>query len=466
VTTQTRFDRAGFRGATRTPQGFLKLDGFLTRVGVLTYRNDDGTPRREFRPPEEVFHVDSLASLAHAPVTDLHPSELVTPANVRDLQRGFVSSEPSRSDSFVRASVIVQDGDLIAKIESGSRRELSCGYTCTVDPTPGEWQGQRYDCVQRTVRYNHVGIGPRGWGRAGADVALHLDGAALADFVDQKLALMNKTDADMAQSIGVDVWALRSFLCGYWDTFKSAGESMTGLARKSDLSGIASYLNQDAQLLFDLVPTAERGDGEAKTPPRKIMDTIVIKLDGTDCEVPKASAPFIEKAFQASAAKVSDLSTKLDQASAKADAQAARADGAAKEAADLKVKLDAAESPERVTKLVAERVSFERNVSAVVGEAVKFDGKSEGDLMIECIKHVDSSFDAAGKSADYLRARFDMVVAAAEESKKRQDSKGDAAKAVLDARFKGRPTVDGDASRAKMIEESRKLSSGPLTMSK
>jgi hypothetical protein len=50
--------------------------------------------------------------------------------------------------------------------------EVSCGYHCDVDETPGEFEGQRYDRVQRNIRYNHVAVVERG--RAG-DAKLRLD---------------------------------------------------------------------------------------------------------------------------------------------------------------------------------------------------------------------------------------------------------------------------------------------------
>ena len=43
-----------------------------------------------------------------------------------------------------------------------------------------EWlpDGTPYDRVQRNIRYNHVALGPRGWGRMGPRVRLRVDGAA------------------------------------------------------------------------------------------------------------------------------------------------------------------------------------------------------------------------------------------------------------------------------------------------
>jgi len=177
----TRYDVAELGAIETTPQGFIRAPAYLTRAGVLDYRRPDGTVRRELRPPSAVFNADSLATLAAAPLTDLHPAEMVSPKNVRKLAIGHVSDDVRQDGQHVAARVTVQDADAIAAVQAGDRRELSCGYTCELDETPGTHNGQHYDAVQRNIRYNHVGIGPKNWGRAGSSVALRIDAADSRD---------------------------------------------------------------------------------------------------------------------------------------------------------------------------------------------------------------------------------------------------------------------------------------------
>lgn len=132
---------------------------------------------RECRLPEEVFKTRSLATLSAAPVTDLHPTQMITPTNVRELSIGHVSDDVRPEGELVSAAVTVQDAGAIEAVERGDRRELSCGYQCRIDETPGTYRGQQYDVVQRDIVYNHVALGPRNWGRAGRDVALRVDAA-------------------------------------------------------------------------------------------------------------------------------------------------------------------------------------------------------------------------------------------------------------------------------------------------
>jgi hypothetical protein len=175
----TRYDFGTVQRVERTPQGGLRVPAAVTRTGVLTYQRADGSVTREWRPADEVFATDSLATLRGAPVTDLHPQQLVTTDTWKELAVGHVGDAPRREGDLLVADLVVQDAAECARIEARERVEVSCGYECDVEPTPGVTpEGERYDAVQRRVKYNHVGLGPSGWGRAGPRVALRLDGAA------------------------------------------------------------------------------------------------------------------------------------------------------------------------------------------------------------------------------------------------------------------------------------------------
>jgi hypothetical protein len=174
---------------TRTAIGGLVAKANLTRTGILEYRAPDGSVRRELRHPDDVFDHDSLDSLAHATVTDDHPGK-VTTDNWRGESIGHIAGRPERSpettasgDQMVQGEVHIQHGPAVAKADKGSLKEASCGYACQYDGTPGEYRGQRFDGRQRNIRYNHVALGPPGWGRAGPEVSMRLDSVSEgADF--------------------------------------------------------------------------------------------------------------------------------------------------------------------------------------------------------------------------------------------------------------------------------------------
>jgi hypothetical protein len=170
-----RFDFNGSSGEfKRTTQGFLRVNARLTKTGVFAYDNG-----REYRSDEEVFRADSLASLKAAPVTDLHPSErgtdsFLTPVNAKTHIIG-ITENIEREGNYLKGSLIIFHEDAIKAIESGERKEISLGYKCRLEPTPGSINGEAYDAIQRDIIVNHVAIGPKGWGRAGPDCAIRTD---------------------------------------------------------------------------------------------------------------------------------------------------------------------------------------------------------------------------------------------------------------------------------------------------
>jgi hypothetical protein len=175
------FSRLASKSVERLPAGGARVPANLGRTGILEYRRADGSVRRELVTPEVLFSADSLASLDDAPVLEGHPA-MVTPENWGKYTRGHVSAKTARQDgAFLSARLAIQDSDTLAKADSGEICEISLGYTCKIDKTPGVFEGQRYDCRQTDRVYNHVGLGGKNWGRAGPEVALRFDGAAYLD---------------------------------------------------------------------------------------------------------------------------------------------------------------------------------------------------------------------------------------------------------------------------------------------
>lgn len=170
-----RLDAGAVSRVRETPQGGLAVEAVLTKPGVFVYYDGQGRPVREYRPPEEVFSEDALATLPNAPVTMRHHG-LITTANFREFTAGHVEAGSVRREGdTVVATLIIQDAQTLADIRAGTR-EVSCGTLWQVDPTPGQTpEGEPYDCVQRSAQYNHVAIEPKA--RLGSDMRLRLDSA-------------------------------------------------------------------------------------------------------------------------------------------------------------------------------------------------------------------------------------------------------------------------------------------------
>jgi hypothetical protein len=272
----------------------------------------------------------------------------------------------------VRSDLIVQDERMIAKVERGDARELSAGYTCRIDATPGEFDGERYDGVQRGIVYNHVALGPRDWGRAGPQVALHMDG--LSD--------------DLRAELGVERFD----------------------------EELARLLELNPEAVLPLKTDAGRKP-ERKDPP---VTTKTIRIDGLPYEVDPQTAAAFEKSQAAS-------SERLDAAEKRADTLEAERDQLRADLDEAKTKLDAATDPGTIQAAVAARVALEAGAKKVLGPDAKFDGKDDRQIKVEVISKEVENFDAADRSDDYINARYDAIVEAAPE---RRDSRDETRQAV------------------------------------
>lgn len=172
-----RYDLAGrLSRFERTPSGGLRIPAYISRTGVQVYRDASGQVVREYRPPAEVLAEASWRSFEGAPVTRLHPEELVNPLTWREHVIGIVRNVRPDGDR-VAADLMIEDATAIAEIEAGDLIETSAGYTAEVTDGAGEADGEAYDATQSTIRGNHVALGPADWGRAGPSVRLRIDAA-------------------------------------------------------------------------------------------------------------------------------------------------------------------------------------------------------------------------------------------------------------------------------------------------
>ena len=118
-----------------------------------------------YRPEEEVFSPETIASFEAMPVTNDHPPDGVDISNIRALQKGHVHNVRRGSgeeSDLLLADLIITDPVLIDLILDG-KREISCGYTYELCEENGQY-------IQRKIRGNHVAVVDAG--RAGARVSI------------------------------------------------------------------------------------------------------------------------------------------------------------------------------------------------------------------------------------------------------------------------------------------------------
>lgn len=168
-------DTVTIAGTRIRDDGYLVVDARVARTGIQRYLGSEvGRPDLPFvdvlRPESEVFTTDAMASFAHRPVTDDHPTVAVTSDNWKQLSVGQTDGDIKRDGDFLRVPLMVADGATIQKVQGG-KRELSAGYTCDLQWEAGTTpDGLKYDAIQTNIRANHVAIVARG--RAGKDVRI------------------------------------------------------------------------------------------------------------------------------------------------------------------------------------------------------------------------------------------------------------------------------------------------------
>lgn len=181
-----RFDIGLLPVTHRDADGNIRALTIVTRTGIFEYRNADGSIRRELRTPEEVFKQKSLDSLKMIPITNNHPIDFVTPKNAKQLQIGFTGETVSHDDSNVMTSVTINTDEGVSAVDKG-KRQFSLGYDLELDFTPGTYQGERYDAIQKNIKYNHLALVDNA--RAGQVASLRLDSE---DAVLNEVAIQSK----------------------------------------------------------------------------------------------------------------------------------------------------------------------------------------------------------------------------------------------------------------------------------
>jgi hypothetical protein len=314
-------------GARFDEDGFLRDTPVVTRAGIFTYLNFDGSERREFRPPEEVLRADSLTSYKGKPILFKHPpGVLISGRTIKGGIIGSVLSEGRADGDNVTAEVVIHDR---TAIDSGYR-ELSLGYIADLDPTPGEYKGARYDAVQRNIAINHLALVPKG--RAGnARLRLDAEDNQVNDgedkYVEKNLQVLRldsgltyevppevavafrelKTRADGADSAKSSLQAERDKLEGERDALKGALEKARTDA-ETEKKARADAFDQQVKEHVELLKIADIA-GVKKTDGlsgRELKKAVIRAVHGDSVKLDGKSDDYIEARFDAAADSLED----------------------------------------------------------------------------------------------------------------------------------------------------------------
>jgi len=166
-------DNNGYWTFTDTP---------ISKTGIFPYLGMEISSKLEpnkiyyvLRPEEELQKAQVLNSLHLLPFVDDHAMLGTNP--------GMVTPEEKGVHGVIGENIYLKDGVLYANVKVFSeclkeqilngKKELSMGYSCDYDLTPGTYNGQKYDAVQKNIYGNHLALVQEG--RMGHDVRLFDD---------------------------------------------------------------------------------------------------------------------------------------------------------------------------------------------------------------------------------------------------------------------------------------------------
>lgn len=347
-----RYDYAEIK-AVKTDEGFLHDTPIVGRVGIQEYRQPDGSIRRELRLPEDVFHADALASMKGKPITVTHPKAgRVTSKDAHRVTVGTMLTEGKQDEDNLRTEIVIHSPDAM-----GTSRQLSLGYKCDMDETPGVHPiyGE-YHARQTKIRVNHLSVVPVA--RAGAIARLNLDSMDQEDFSTQqeqqtmsmvKVKLDSGLEYECAPEVSVALAKLRS----------DAAEAATKLAAIPTL-------------------TAER-------------DTLKARVDGFSAELETA-----KKEGEAAGRAAAESKTKLDSVAA-----AFKVD--TKDKTERQIK-------EAVIKAATPKLNLDGKDDAYIDVAFAVAQEMKGDAgIIDQRQHAQHHNDGGGNRNDSMSARDRMI---------------------------------------------------------
>lgn len=415
---EQRFDSIPLSDTYFTPEGYLIDNPILTRVGIFEYHNPDGTIRRELRLPEEVFAAESLASYKGKPVILTHEAGLVDVDNVQQEHIGTILSEGMQDGDNVRAQIVIHDAE---SLDYGLR-ELSLGYTQTPDETPGVWNGQPYDAIQRNIQINHLALVEKA--RAGEQARLNIDGE------EQGGNQMSKARKD-------------------------------GLTPEEIARLVEEYKQRQAQRMENTNPTADEGtnpdeqttDEDEADPVKEVKDRRDRRDASGDCET-------MDEASGVIAQQDEDIQKLLDfiaQLQAKIDFDEVSAEEEAKtdsEGETAEANADEEEPQENPLNMDSIDVYVNQKIELIrLGDKLNLDGietMKPMDAKKAIIKKVHPNIRLDGKDTAYINAMFDI---AKESVGKRKDVDYQRQQMFRGDSAHNKPVDGQNEARRRMIEK-------------
>lgn len=173
--------------------GSITARSIITSIGVFSYRQPDGSIRKEFRAPEEVFSKETIDSMDNLPIYVGHKlgedGKFEKRVDKREEWSVGVASNPIGNNVYVADNIKIIKEDGVTAVKSGIR-SFSVGYDCDIRKKPGVWGGIAYDVEQYNIRADHLSLVPAG--RQGDQAVLRMDSAEMVIGDTAAEAVQNK----------------------------------------------------------------------------------------------------------------------------------------------------------------------------------------------------------------------------------------------------------------------------------
>ena len=241
-------DQNGFYEIKRNP---------ISKVGVFPYSgksigaDDPDKIYNVYRPADELSADECVNSFKLVPFVDEHA---MLGADAMPAEQKGVHGTTGE-DVFFEGDVLYSNlkvfSDALANLIEGGKRELSCGYRCEYEFATGEYNGVKYDAIQRNIRGNHLALVEEG--RMGKEVAV-LDSMVFT-FDTKEIFQMNKNE-------------------------KKAGED----AEPVTLESLAAQVAEMMSFMQKLKPLEEKEHGTLDEEAQAKADAEKIAKDAKDAE--------------------------------------------------------------------------------------------------------------------------------------------------------------------------------------
>lgn len=197
--------------------GFFEVkNNPISKVGVFPYSgraiggDEPDKIYQVYRPAEELGSAECIESFRLVPLIDDHTmlGDGATPAEDKGVHG--VTGEDVTFDGETLFSNLKIFSSALANLIEGGKRELSCGYRCEYEFASGEYNGVKYDAIQRNIRGNHLALVDDG--RMGKEVAV-LDSMVIT--FDAKEFILENEELEQHESAEMkEINSIKELLAG------------------------------------------------------------------------------------------------------------------------------------------------------------------------------------------------------------------------------------------------------------